>query len=993
VRLQFLFLFIWVISDLAYSQQEQSLDIKILNDSINSLEINGDFEEAISLLYTIESTFKKVNLTDKLDNKIKLFNNYLSLGDIEKTNSYIDTIEEILINIDSTLINKGQLGFYYHKKGVHYFRIDNYPESIVSYQYAIRCRENALGKNDLAVVKSINNLGHSYYENDELKNSAEAFQESVKRHLSSAEKNEYLLQSTYSNLSFVLTELNELVEAFKYLQPAITLAEKLYTDDPVYIAELYSTDVFQYYKIIDDHESMIASNMRALSILDTIPNKDAYLYIAMANCYNNLAISYESSDQPELAKEYYHKSIQLNKQYAEDKLKVLNNYLNLSALNLIANDIESSKSNLIIARDLLTEINDSITTSWYYYRQAQLQKEIKNYREAILNFENSLSFLNDRGFQSVNDIKGNIVQYCEILQEYSEIYVNQYEESGDINHLLKYNQLFSKIDNTITLLRDDLSDTDSKIFISTTSREIFDFAMNNLFKLYDITKEFKYLENCFSIAEKTKALAIAEELNQRKAIIESGLASHTVPTITQLKNNILDIENNIANGQNIENNQEQLIKVRIKLHTLYDSISINYPEYSLIRSDKQSISINEIQKQYCTDSTAVIQYYITEDHLFLFYIDNNTYNLTKHNININLPEIVGTLRTVLRKSIDKLSYNKVERTASYDTLLISAQQLYKQLIKPFEDNLNTQKQLLIVPDKSIGYLPFDLLTPSGKEEDYMVHRFNINYAYSMLLHDHMVDQINSGAKSNKLLAFAPTFKNDDSLSELPFNTEEVNEIKQIFKSNIYTNEHATKENFIDEYKNHKLIHLSTHAIVNDTMPSKSLIAFYNNNSNEKKSNFLFAEEIYNLNSSADLIFLSACDTGIGKIESGEGIMSIARAWASTGIKSIITTLWRIDDLFTSKFSAEFYKRLSNGSTTSESLWQTKKQFISDGVYSHPYYWSAFSLIGNGTSIQIQNKAPKSQYLMIGILMGFTFALLAFYIIKKRASSARKIQQN
>ena len=115
----------------------------------------------------------------------------------------------------------------------------------------------------------------------------------------------------------------------------------------------------------------------------------------------------------------------------------------------------------------------------------------------------------------------------------------------------------------------------------------------------------------------------------------------------------------------------------------------------------------------------------------------------------------------------------------------------------------------------------------------------------------------------------------------------------------------------------------------------------------------YAKDIYNLSLNADLVTLSACETGIGELKRGEGIISLARAFAYAGAKSIVTTLWSVNDVRTSELMEHFYKNLYKGMDKDAALWQAKKDFLKahKGMSAHPYYWAGFIPIGDMSPIR------------------------------------------
>ena len=119
--------------------------------------------------------------------------------------------------------------------------------------------------------------------------------------------------------------------------------------------------------------------------------------------------------------------------------------------------------------------------------------------------------------------------------------------------------------------------------------------------------------------------------------------------------------------------------------------------------------------------------------------------------------------------------------------------------------------------------------------------------------------------------------------------------------------------------------------------------------------FLHAYEIYNLPLQARLAVLSACETGVGELVKGEGVMSLARAFHYAGCPSVVTSLWKVDDEATAQLMQYFYENLANGKTKSTALREAKLSYLKNAPESkkHPLYWAGFVLIGDDSEIILQ----------------------------------------
>jgi CHAT domain-containing protein len=169
---------------------------------------------------------------------------------------------------------------------------------------------------------------------------------------------------------------------------------------------------------------------------------------------------------------------------------------------------------------------------------------------------------------------------------------------------------------------------------------------------------------------------------------------------------------------------------------------------------------------------------------------------------------------------------------------------------------------------------------------------------------------------------------------------------------------ATEEMFRESSGNYKYVHLATHGLINPEKPELSGLVFWKENSDrfedtpelfiaEKENDgVLYTKEIYNLDLHADLVTLSACETGAGKLVKGEGLLSFVRGFTYSGIPNMLISYWKVNDKTTVDFMYEFYEGVVAGDSYSSALRKAKLAAISKPSSSFPSIWGNFVLIGN-----------------------------------------------
>ena len=265
---------------------------------------------------------------------------------------------------------------------------------------------------------------------------------------------------------------------------------------------------------------------------------------------------------------------------------------------------------------------------------------------------------------------------------------------------------------------------------------------------------------------------------------------------------------------------------------------------------------------------------------------------------------------------------------------------------------------------------------------YLIKKHEISYNFSALLWSEMVQK---QYEEKGLLAVAPSFNHSNmnesryALGALNHTQTEAQYISGLFNGDTLIGSQATSQAFLESAQSYGILHLATHAQVNMDQIEKSCLYFSPDSlSNEN----LYISDLYNLNFPTDLVVLSACETGVGEVIKGEGVVSLARGFAYAGASSIVTSLWRVRDNSTSEFMKVFYENLKNGERKSEALRNAKLDFIdSNPQYAHPFYWAPFVGIGNMEEID-NSDLPNTLTYVFGILIMGALAYLFFWKERK-----------
>jgi len=478
-------------------------------------------------------------------------------------------------------------------------------------------------------------------------------------------------------------------------------------------------------------------------------------------------------------------------------------------------------------------------------------------------------------------------------------------------------------------------------------------------------------EDAFDFLQKTKSAVLKDHLSRLVSKKSLLIPEEILKKEQSIKDDITYYRSKLKQLKQGDSTQSYSLKDHLfKLERQQDSLQINlqkiYPAYYNTDRDDFNISLGELQ-QTLSEDEAVIEYVLHQNYQGVVLLTKDSNQIFQLKGVDNLSNLITSLNRAIKSQ-------KVAAFENNNEMINSSYQLFQTLILPLQETLQKHhiKKLFIVPDRELQYLPFEVLISSmPKEEvinyrelDYLINDYTINYQYSTSL---AFRKFKKDRKNNSSFAgFAPSFEEiEEEVSEqivtrgnavpLKWNTDEVHKIREQVRGEVFTKRMATEKNFKEKAGQSGIIHLATHAFVDEADPMNSQIVLAHDN-DTLQDGILHAFEIYNMELNADLVTLSACNTGYGQLQEGEGTMSLARAFSYAGVPSVVMSHWEVDDKVTSELMILFYKNLKEGMKKDQALRQAKLQLMAenDPAVSNPYYWGAFVVIGDMSPISSQS---------------------------------------
>ncbi|WP_052594726.1 CHAT domain-containing protein [Aureispira sp. CCB-QB1] len=538
-------------------------------------------------------------------------------------------------------------------------------------------------------------------------------------------------------------------------------------------------------------------------------------------------------------------------------------------------------------------------------------------------------------------------------------------------------------------------DDESKYQLGTITHRLSQHAVKICNTLYLKTQNQDYLHEAFSYAELSKSAVLFETIHNLNSMQIAGIPRNLTVMENGFKVQISYLKGEIfyemqqgkyANKERIKQLQNKVEAISKEHTILLKKLERNYPEYyDLKYSNNKGVTLKQLQKALKNDEV-FLEYVVTDTFVYVLAISNQTIKSQFKTLKRPLPYTVKKLQHALRDN--KADLYAIHGNALYESVIGE--------LTPFLEG----KRLIIAPDAELNYIPFGVLPtnqPQLKSTGASIYRqvhfliedhpIYYNYSAGMFLlskrqrpHKNIHKSISTWAPN--FTAMETIIKDKgigEKLRPLPGAQQEAQHIADMFASNAYINSAASELQFKSKAHDYSVLHIATHGVLNDLDPMFSSLILKNEG---LEDGILHAFELYNMRLNADLAVLSACNSGMGKLAKGEGVVSIARGFSYAGIPNIIMSKWPVSDWSTELLMKQFYRNLKKGMPIDEALQKAKIKYLNENRENAnllaPFYWGGFVLSGNSMPIN-SLKDPAAGYLWyLGILL-IAVALISLLI--------------
>ncbi len=579
----------------------------------------------------------------------------------------------------------------------------------------------------------------------------------------------------------------------------------------------------------------------------------------------------------------------------------------------------------------------------------------------------------------------------DVMAYQGSIWYKKYELTQDTSALNDALQSYQLSADLVDSMRLSYKGRDSKLLLASRAQRIYEAGIKIAFECYQLNPNSHFLEAAFLFMEKSRSVWLNEAIQEAQAKHFSGIPDELLAQERRIKIALSHSEEQLFQAQQQQNEQEleywrnHRFKFRQQLEELILHFEHNYPKYYQLKYGFQLAGINEIQ-QVLNKKSLLINYFLTENELYTLCLNQEEAHLFKQ----SLPKNFRFSIQQLRKSMADWPFIQAHPQLADSIFLSEAHKWYNILLKaPLNWIGEKPEKLLIIPSRELGFIPFEVLLSESlsppanySQLPYLLRDFQVSRIYSSNQLLNQYSPPSTFSNSQYIFAgFAPTYEEIPSTkgetadqlaalirageAPLPGARKEVETISKLMGGQAWLDQDATKANFKAEAKHYRILHLAMHGLMNDQNPLYSTLLF----SPAQDSNYkLYAAELYNMELEAELVVLSACNSGFGTLKRGEGIISLSHAFSYAGVSSLIMSLWSVTDEATADIMADFYRELKQKRDKDQALQNAKLRYINsaDPLYAHPYFWACFVAIGDMKPISTESFLPLWLYILGGL---------------------------
>ncbi|MGH1386527.1 CHAT domain-containing protein [Kordia sp.] len=902
-------------------------------------------------------------------------------------------------------------------------------ESLENHTAALEIRQTFFKDDLFQIANSHFNVGVALHRQRRLAEAMKKFETTLTIELKDTPQRSILHADIYEAIGYINYDLGKFDKALTFFKKTLHLAQQTYEDNHPYFGKVYN-ELGMIYSMKNEFNKSLKYYNKSLSV--SIANHGIDMSADQVRVHFNIGTIYEKLDIQEKAIFHTKKSLAIGTKilgathpqmfypysqlgtiygdergipYVEKALAILLgsdpvNFVIVSfqyeylanIYSKVENYPESLKymeKTLELRLQIFGERN--INTIRSYNNLAKTYAQLKEFDKALLYCEksiaaNTLNIASQQNltdsFTSVNYVDQNFL--VESVKTKADILVLLYQERKEKKHLLESIKLYDEADALASLTRKSKQNHDDRIQFSETVKAIYAKNIQTKLLLSEIENNTSSLVETFYASEKSRSHTLRELLKQSEVKRTVNIHTDIISLEKTINIQLAKLQSEIvkeatalkSDSVKIYQLEGKVFDLTKRKDSLEKRIEIDFPKYYKLKYEDTVIEISTLQEKL-NDSTTLIEFFKNKNAVYTFIITKKSFHVKR----VEVDDLDSKIEALNKAITDK---NTIQFTKY-------ASNLYTELLSPIKSHF-VGNELIIIPDESLWHIQFDLLlteaTKANQKPAYLLYNYAISYANSASL---LFDETAKSTThfSNECVAFSYTskdtiLKNNNTIAlsklrntqvDLPGTRKEIQEISNILEGTYFYGNAANEMNFKKYAGNSNILHLALHGDIDNNNSNNLKIYFSEGSPNDDDK--LFGHELYSLHIPANLVVLSACNTGNGQINKVEGIQSLGNAFQYAGAKSLLLSSWEISDKTTPEIMRYFYEHIKGGMPKHKALQQAKIDFLqnADTFNAAPFYWGSFYLLGDTAPI------PFSTFNYTVWIIGIVSSIVLFLIAR------------
>jgi CHAT domain-containing protein/Tfp pilus assembly protein PilF len=797
------------------------------------------------------------------------------------------------------------------------------------------------------------------------------------------------------------TNLGELDQALEIYQQTLQLYQE---QDDRHSQVLVLRALAEIYTKLGKYQEAIDSTQDALSLCEDVCRDGGYRQVK-ADVLNTMGLIFAKLGDPAQALVHYESALSIVKDVGniQGEAATLNNIGNVQGdLGDDQKALEYYNLALSVAQKLSDRRREAATLNnigFVYSQQQQYSQGLETYQKALPMWQalgdrsGEASTLTNIGvaYAQLGDLEKALDSYNQALPLRQAVR----DRRGEATTLYRLAQLERDRGNTaealtrikgaidiLESLRTNVHSEELRTSFFASVQEQYEFYIDLLMQLHQQQPDVGYDAQALHASERTRARALLEVLAESGTDIHQGINPQELRdqerSLQQQVAALAQQQVNLLNGTHTE---EQAEAIETELQTLFQKLDlvqgelrIHSPNYAAL-TQPQPLTLEEIQKQVLDKDTLLLEYSLGEKRSYLWAVTRDSMTSYELPPKAEIESAVGEFRRVITSPRQRTNLAAIAPAMT---------NLSQKVLAPVAEKLGN-KRLVVVGDGALQYIPFSALSTSADYKPLIIDRevVTLPSASTLAVLRSHIEKPETPPKTIALIA-DPVFAKDDERwqdvietpgtlaasradplllasarnmglaippARLPGTEKEaeailslVPESEQMQAFGFDANRQIATSRDLDRYR---LLHFATHGFLNSTHPELSgLVLSLLDRQGNPQDGFLRLHDVYNLKLSADLVVLSACQTGLGKDIRGEGVIGLTRGFMYAGVPRLVVSLWSVDDQGTAALMSAFYRKmLQDRLTPSAALRQAQIELWQNPEWQSPYYWSAFALQG------------------------------------------------